>query len=265
MKLAEIIKIIEDICPLELMEEWDNSGAQISFTNKDINSILVTLEVTKDIIQEAKDNNVDLIITHHPLYFGPISSITDGGLGYTMDLIKSDISVYSTHTNFDKMVNGNNDFIGNLLGISNIRVADSTEGFGRIGSLDESMSLENLGKLISEKMSIGVEDMRFVGDLQKEVKEICWCSGAGASFLLTDFGRALKADVYITGDVKYHDAMYAMETGMNVIDIGHYGSEIIFVPNMSNQIKSKLQAMGGEALNIKVLESTKDKNPFKVL
>ena len=112
MKTKDFINKMDKICPTELAEEWDNCGIQIE-AGESVSKVLVALEVTNKVLDEAKELGVDMIVTHHPLFFGSFNTITGEILPgrYAIDLIKNGISVYSAHTNFDIMNGGNNDFI----------------------------------------------------------------------------------------------------------------------------------------------------------
>lgn len=227
MKFKELVKKINELCPLELQEEWDNSGVQVYTGNEDIEKVLIAMEVTSDVIDEAVMNEVDMIITHHPLIFGGISSVdADDVTGnFIQRLIAADINVYSCHTNFDRIFGGNNDFLGNVLGIDS--VAQKGEEILRHGWY---MRPEDMGQLIdlyAFKLDVDKRHFKFVGSLDKPISKVAICTGAGAEFIREAFDDG--CDLMITGDVKYHDAQMAKELGINVLDIGHYASEKIFV------------------------------------
>ena len=253
----EFTQIMESFCPNALAEPWDNCGFQINSDIEHVKKVLVALEVTSKVIHEAIECGADLIVTHHPLIFGGIKTIdaSDVTGGFISKLIKNDISVYSCHTSFDKMDGGNNDYIGQLLDLENIRAFDYDNGFCRKG---ETPFETTFGELIHQ-VSLGfqVEERFFntVGDMRKSINCIGWCSGSGGEFIRDAVNEG--CDLFITGDVKYHDAMYAMEKEICVLDAGHFGSEKIFVENMADILRYKFKDYDTE-----IIESLVDINPF---
>ena len=258
MNKMEFAGIVEGFCPLDLQESWDNCGFQVDTGCKDVNRVLVALEVTGAIIDEAIEQGADLILVHHPMIFSPIRKIMAGDVigGYIHKLIKHDISVYACHTNFDKLDGGNNDYIGALLELENIRPFVQDNGFCRKGDTPFETTFIELVHQAAEAFGLDERFFKTVGDLSKTIETVGWCSGAGTEFL--EAAHKEGCDVYITGDLKYHEAQFASELGLCVLDAGHYGSEKIFVENMADMVR--LECRGHE---IEVMESAVDINPFK--
>lgn len=262
MNYLKLEGILKGICPEDLQEEWDNSGLQIGFGDYDVKRVLVTLEVTEDVVNEAIEKSVDLIVTHHPLFFGSFNKITPDLLPtkYAIRLISAGIGVYSCHTNFDKMSGGNNDYIGNLLGITGVQGND----FLRYGELEREMTIGEFSRVISEKLDVDPGSLRFIGTLDgsRKIRKIAWCTGAGADFIMDAFD--LKADVYVTGDIKYHEARTIEEFGLCCIDIGHFGSEKIFTENMANILNRYFEKNCPVDDTLEVISSEMDKDPFVI-
>lgn len=260
MKYIELIEIIEKIAPPFLMEEWDNSGIQIKVSNKKIEKILVALELNDEVIQEAIINQVDFIITHHPLLFNKIDklSIDEVPGKYIYELIIHGISVYSAHTTFDKAMGGNNDCLINLIKLDVLsevgRGSFEEFGIGRMAKLKKPVHLDAVVEAVAKGLGISETEMRKVGDGKRTIKKIGVCTGSGAS--LIDDALLNGCDVLITGDVKYHDAQHAREIGLCLIDAGHYYTERIFSQNFAE----KLVKLLGEKTMIFV--SQIDLNPF---
>ena len=136
MRIDDFTGMLENIAPLETQEEWDNSGWQIKLTDGEISKVMVALEINRQVIFDAVLNNIDLIITHHPLIFGGINNVDHNNNtgNYIVELIKHGISVYSTHTPFDKCHGGNNDYLGMILGLENVSLMGTdSSGFCRMG------------------------------------------------------------------------------------------------------------------------------------
>lgn len=253
MRIKDYWNLIENVCPSELKAEWDNSGPQISFDEDEVTKVLVALEVTYDVIKEAITLGSNCIVTHHPQFFDGNAWITpEYTIGaYTLELVKNRISVFSAHTSFDNLHGGNNDCFGELIGAKDIIVSPDELGIYRLGNIPE-MSITELINLLCEKFNIDKCFVHLIGDPNKVVSKIAWCTGAGFDFSYATFKEG--AECFITGDVKYHDARDAAEHGMNVIDIGHFGSEKIFSHNMAEKLRAVSE--------LEVIESSFDIDPF---
>lgn len=262
MKPGEIIQAIEMIAPQYLQESWDNSGIQIAVDDREINCILTALEITDEIIQEAIDENADMIVTHHPLIFGGINSVdfrnTIGS--YIVKLMNGGISVYSTHTPFDKTEGGNNDYLAELIGlrdISGFTDGDKVDMIGRVGMLPHPVPLASMVDIVAEKLELEPEQMRCVGYPEQMISTVGLCTGAGADLMDLAFDNGCQ--LFITGDLKYHDAQKAKAMGLAVIDAGHYGTERTFVDNFSERLRNIT------ADRVKIVESKVDIDPFVVI
>ncbi len=233
LKPQKVYELIRSLAPESLQEEWDNSGIQLDMRPESIKKALVALEITDAVIDEAIAEGADLIVTHHPLLFRPIGCVDAGEVPgrYLIRLIENGISVYSAHTSFDRIEGGNNTYIADLLGLDNVEPF-AGEGLAVRGTLRTPVAFAEAVKLVSDRLKVPYESIRAVNGAQdRAVKSIGICTGAGAEFIKD--AREAGIDLFITGDVKYHDAMYAAETGMNVIDAGHYGTEKHFAENFA--------------------------------
>lgn len=257
----ELIETMEKIAPISLSQPWDNCGMQINLGSKQLNKILVTLEITKEIIKEAKSLSVDMIVTHHPLYFSSFKRIDNNDIigNYTVELIQQGISVYSAHTNFDKATYGNNFYLAELLNLKNIMNFDvfSDNYIGVFGELPHEIMLKDVVNNIKDSLNLQDNEIKTIGNSGNMVSKIGICTGAGMDML--EIAAANNCQLFITGDVRYHDAIKAREIGMNVIDAGHYGTEKIFIPNMAMQLKD---ALGSK---VEIIESKVNINPFDFL
>ncbi len=256
MNIHQIKTTLDKIAPLETQCEWDNSGVQICFDPKNIKKILVALEVNDAVIEEAKKNKVDMIVTHHPLIFNPIKSLHFCKVEsrYLMQLIKEDIVVYSSHTPFDIAKGGNTDYLLKLLNVKKVKVVPNTENFLKVGMLDKSTTLSEFAYKVSKVLNL--DGLKFSGDFEKKIQSVACCTGAGGEFWAQAAGYA---DVLVTGDVKHHEAALANDAGIAIIDAGHWGTEQIFVPNMAKQLKTKL------GTGVTVIESKVNQDPFNYM
>lgn len=235
---------MDEIAPLSLQEEWDNSGLQIDYGNEDVERILVALEITGDVIEEAITKKANMIVVHHPLIFNPLHSINHKKIegDYLIRLIRNGIAVYASHTCFDAARNGNNDYLMELLGIQRFsRLNIPGKGFedsalARVGMLHEPI----LFSKFIEKLSLVLKNpggIKVSGDNGRLVQKIAVCTGAGGEYYAG--AVASNADVFVSGDIKHHEAQAARELGLCIVDAGHYGTEQIFVQNMADQLRQK--------------------------
>lgn len=258
-RVKDIIETMEDFAPVNLKEDFDNVGLMVGDKEKEVKRILLSLDCTLEVIEEAKEKDVDLIITHHPLIFRRPSSITTDTLvgKKIIELIKNDISLYSSHTNLDSASGGLNETIVNILGYdskelieSNKNARNSNEGLGRIIRLDKAIALDDLVKLVKEKLNI--EGLKVV-KASEEVKNIAVINGSGSSFF--DIAYEKGADCIITGDTTYHFASDYKEMGVSIIDTGHFLSEWIVFLEVINKLQDKLE-------EIEIIISDYSKDPY---
>lgn len=258
MKLEKIAEVIEEKSPLYLQESWDNSGFQIKLGNPDISRTLVSLEITDSIISEAREIGAKLIVCHHPMFFTPVRQIDETQVtgNYICRLIEERISVYASHTPFDKCAGGNNDYLAGLLHLKDVGPLPGEDtGICRMGTVDGDCTLGEYVCQTAEWLHQDVRMYRLTGDPMDKVQQVALCSGAGAEYMET--ACEAGCDLFITGDVKYHTAQKAREMGMNLLDIGHFGSEIIFTANMADWLRKNTDLM--------IMEAKSDSNPFTVI
>lgn len=367
-KCQSIISIIEDIAPRRWAEDWDNTGLLVGSMNEDISKIMVTLDINGEVVEEAVEAGVDLIVCHHPVILKPLFNIRwdtiQGRLIY--ELVKHNICVYACHTNLDVAPGGVNDQLAKVLGLERIEVLeeniqepyiklavyvprDHTEslieamvkaGAGRIGNYSHCTFLTNgtgtfkplegtnpyIGKqgtverveevkieTILKKRHLSrvvkaiikahpyeepaynlyllqnqgdvyglgrigylnkpIKLMEFISNLKKVLKadnikvagnsnamieKIALCGGSGTSLISKAIFKG--ADVLVTGDVKYHEAQYALENGLILIDAGHYYTEAPIVDVLLRHLKQELEQM--KAYDVQVIKSSICTDPF---
>jgi len=261
--MRECRKILNEIAPESLQESWDNCGMQIDMGRESVERILVCLEITKDVVNEAIEENVDLIVTHHPLLFHSIKQIDKNTVigSYLIDLIFTGISVYSSHTAFDTADGGNNDDLANRLGLLDITQMKPNTGkeeraMGRMGYLPRPMSLSSFADVLVQVLEYG-GSLRISGDADKIISKVGLCTGAAGEFI--EDAALCGCDVYITGDVKHHEAQMAKEMGLCLIDAGHFGTEHLFRKNMATQLREKIND------RVVIIESKIDLNPYNFM
>ncbi|MBO4898131.1 MAG: Nif3-like dinuclear metal center hexameric protein [Clostridia bacterium] len=228
MKISDVLLRLENYAPIPLAEEYDNVGLMVGDADTSFKAALLTLDVDINVAEEAKKCGANLIISHHPLIFSPLKRITsDTAEGQCLlYLIKNNIAVYSAHTNLDSAAGGLNDLLAAILGLQDVSPLsgeDTDTGIGRVGCLPAPLTMDGLSRDIMKKFALPA--VRFTGEGDDLISRVALCTGGGAS--LIDEAVSAFADVYITGDIKYHNAREACERGINLIELSHYDSEII--------------------------------------
>ena len=261
--VKDVMKIIEEFAPSQIAAEWDNCGLLVGDEKKAVKRILVALEPSQAVIEEAIKRKVEMLITHHPLMFHKINRITTStkeGEKLIL-LIQNGISLFAAHTNLDQVSEGLNGQIVNLLEIENSQVLTKTKdmegyqdiGFGRIGFLKKEQSLLTFLQFVKEKLKL--EHIQYVGDLEKVIKKVAVVTGSGMSEL--DQAILEGADVLLTGDIKYHDAQYAKEAGISLVDGTHFSTEEIVKKLLYELLSSKLS-------DVEIILDEGEDNPLKI-
>lgn len=211
---------------------YDNVGLLIGSLKDEVTGIVVCLDCTDKAVQKAVNEGANLIVTHHPVIFDPLKTVTDQGIVYS--LIKNGISVISAHTNFDQAVGGVNDILCDAVGLQNVKTVSDSEGFlYRIGKFKNPMSAEELAVHLSEKLNYPV---KYVGN-NTCIKSVAVCSGSGGS-MLCEVAKQ-DCDAYITADVKHDVFMNAYSIGFTVFDAGHFNTEDVAVGPLAEAIRKE--------------------------
>ena len=231
---------LEAWAPLSFAEEWDNCGLQVGRRDKVVRKVMVALTPGEAAVQAAVDADVDMLLTHHPMIFKPAKSVTtDTVLGQSiMKLIQHDINLYCAHTNLDMAVGGVNDVLAKALNLQDIEILENvTEdyGIGRVGDLAEPITLQAF--LTQTAKQLACNHLAYQGDVNRTVQRVALCGGSGISYLHA--AKKAGADVYVTGDMKYHDAQLASELGICVVDAGHFGTEKHIVKTLAEFVQKQ--------------------------
>ena len=217
--VQDILNFIERLAPTDLKMDWDNVGLLCGRSDKQVRTVLVALDPFTHVCQEAVETGADLLVTHHPLIFQPLSSVSDQtATGKAiMTLIANDISAVNAHTNLDCAESGVNDTLAQVLGLKDIAVIGS-ENLLRSGSFSSTLPafLEHV------KTKLGCKGLRYV-DGGKPVNRVAVGGGSCGSALPEVI--AAGCDTFITADVKYNQFWDAKEMGINLIDAGHFQTE----------------------------------------
>lgn len=228
MKVKDILEKIEAFAPPSLAYSWDNVGLLVGSGEREIKKILITLDPDLPVIEEAVSKGCDLIVSHHPMFFKGIKHIrSDEAVAKAIELmIKNDISLIAAHTNMDCAAEGINAGLAELMELTDTEVLEENTlykgcGLGRVGNLKEAMTLKELAEY--SKKQLNIQGLRIAGDENKVIKRIAVAGGSCSEVIPAAISKG--AEAIITGDMKYHEAINAVNDGICVIDAGHYGTE----------------------------------------
>lgn len=250
MKLQEFTAALERIAPRELAMESDNPGLLIEPDHDEIKSVLVALDCTKEVAQEAADCGADLVLAHHPLFYHPVQRMaySDPATAAACLLIRNGIGLFCAHTNLDAAHGGVNDTLCALFGVRDALPFD--EGIGRVGRLEEPLTLE---VLIQKAEALLAARVSYVGDKNARVRRVAVMGGSGGSAIR--HAAVEKADVFITGEIKHSDAIDAKTLGLNVIVAGHDETERVVLEPL-------IKCLQNECFHVQYQLSRADGNPF---
>jgi GTP cyclohydrolase I len=261
MNLGEVLDYINEIAPWKYAEEWDNVGLMLGSRTCQVKKLMLCLDVTSKVINEAIDQGTNLIVSHHPFLFSELNTVDlDTAKGQQIStLIKNDICIISAHTNLDVAVGGVNDTLAEAAGLTNCQILksyipegiDVDMGMGKVGELTNRLCFEEYISIV--KNNLNIDRFRLIGIPPKTVKKIAVFCGSFDVDL--DIVKRQDVDVLITGDIKYHTALDAREMGLCILDVGHYASEYLIVNKLKVLFENRFD-------NLEIICSTMEKDPF---
>ncbi len=226
--VRDIYNYIDFIAPFDTQAEWDNSGLLVGNENSEVTKIIFALDATNDVINQAIESGVNLIVTHHPVIFKPISTVTQDSLVYK--LVKNNISIICAHTNYDKADNGVNDLLCKEIGFNEfIKFGE----FLNIIELDKPIPSNQLLNKVKKALD-GVIRFNSVSD---NIDRIAVCSGSGSDFL--SVAKESGCNALITGDASHHSFLDADEMGILLIAAGHFETENLSIKPLMARIKNE--------------------------
>jgi len=251
MLLSELLVTLEKLWPANSAEEWDRVGLVSGSKSQQINKVLLTVDVTAEIVAEAIEGKYDLILAHHPLLLKGVTSVAEetskGAL--LSALIKADVALFAAHTNADVQKNGTSAVLGELLGLSDVEVLVPTmvgHGVGVIGYLPE-LSLGQLAGKLNSVLPATASGVRVAGEFDRLVSKIALCAGAGDSYLQTALDSG--ADVYVTSDLRHHPAQEILEQAkakgidFALIDISHWAAEFVWLEQARKEVMANVSGL----------------------
>jgi len=242
-KVKDFYDFLNSIAPFETQEDWDNSGMLVGDMDAEVKKVAVVLDITHEEIKKAKAIGADLIISHHPVIFNPIKSVTRGNVPY--ELVASSINALCCHTPLDIADGGTNDSLAKLLGIEVTRTEDPILRLGTV----EPTTAKNLAGKIAKTLNTKVR----YADAGRKIEKIAICTGAGCSLI----EAAGEIDAFITGDASHHNFLDCIQVGITLIAAGHYETEIVVVPVLVKKLQAQFP-------DIEIID-IKQENPIKFI
>jgi dinuclear metal center YbgI/SA1388 family protein len=219
MTIATVFEQLERFAPTALAQDWDNVGILIGDSSRRVKKILISLDASPNVVNYAVDQGFDLILSHHPLIFKPLKSVTHPVI---LQMVENKIGLISMHTNFDSAIGGVNHALAESLEmeiLESLGEGDARD-IGLICSYQKSFCLSEIASFVKEKLNAsGLRFWTAGWDDQQEIRRIAVCGGAGGSVLAL---AEQKADLLITGDISYHSFL---DSHIPIIDAGHFATE----------------------------------------
>lgn len=259
MKIRDVAAAIEEFAPLGLQESYDNAGLAVGRPDDEVHKVLLAVDVTEEVIEEASAEDCDLIITHHPVIFHPLKRLNSAS--YTErcveQAVRRGIALYAAHTNLDSTPEGMSWRVGHMLGLEGMEVLEPSPaggaGFGVVGALP---SAQASGEFMRGVMArFGVRALRHGDIVCDRVRRVAVCTGAGGS--LIDEAHAAGAEIYLTADLRYNDFM-RHEGRMILVDMGHFESEYCAIEILFDILSKKLPIFA-------IRKSVRSRNPVNYM
>lgn len=268
--IDKLLTLLDGISPFARAEAWDNVGLMVGDPDREVRGILLALDPTEALLEEARARHCDTIITHHPLIFHPLQNIRlDQPPGRLLALaIAHQINIIACHTNLDVVTGGVSDILAHRLGLTDtvplqitgpeVTASQPTAtGFGRFGRLSSPVPGQRfLAQLAAE---LKLEALQVAGPLPAMIRKVAVCGGSGSD--LTQRAADLGADIYISAEIKHATARWAEMRGFCVVDAGHFYSENPVVSELAAILARHLAADGS---SVPLQISRTQKSPFKV-
>lgn len=229
MTIQDIYNILDACAPFSLQESYDKSGLLVGDPQKEVHRILLTLDITTPVVEEAADRHADLILSHHPVIWDPLRSLSP--VHPVWHLVQHNIGAICSHTCLDIAEGGLNDFVGDMLANAipmshewgPLAVLSGGRTLGRCAELKSLWDAEDLADILRDVFRCG--SLRYYeGSAAREIRKIAWCTGSGGD-LIPD-AIAAGADALITGDCKHSVWAEAQNRSFTLFDCGHFETEV---------------------------------------
>jgi dinuclear metal center YbgI/SA1388 family protein len=242
VKLSKLLSEFESSWPQSGADEWDQVGLACGSANQDVDKVLLCVDPTLAVLQEAKAKNCQLVVSHHPLLLEGVHTVAEGELkGDILSFaITNSIALFSAHTNADIVPGGVSDVLASKIGIKNsvpLVATTGDSGHGRIGNLDQPITVRELAQRINEILPATYAPIRVAGNPTAHVSRVAVVGGSGASFLPAAISAG--AECFVTSDLKHHvslDAVTDQAQSISLIDVSHFAAESLWLAPAAAQL-----------------------------
>lgn len=236
-KVKDIIKIMEEIAPMHLAEDWDSPGLKTGSLDATVSKVLVCLDVTVDVIAEAKEKGCNMIVSHHPFIFKSISDMVEENVPAVCAAVREGITVFSAHTNLDYAPNGINDSLAEVAGVQN--VLRDTDGKHSYGKIEKPITVREYCEVLKERLNTPAVNVVIPKGLNLDdvISTVGVSCGAfdGKSYWFEPCG----IDVLVTGEIKHFDSIFLSNQKIITIGAGHYYTEYPGVKKLAELLQDK--------------------------
>ena len=233
-KVIDFYNYIDSIAPFSTQEGWDKSGFLVGNGEKEVTKVLLALDATEDVLNEASEKGAKLIITHHPVIFGALKEIHPKNIAFLA--IEKGIAIISAHTCLDIADGGVNDCLAAALELSDVVKVDDGEGLMRMGELKNELSCDEFVKYVAEKLSVG--GIKYTAT-NKMIKKVAVCGGSGGD--LYPFAIKAGADVFVTANIKHNQWIEMRREGFCVLDAGHFCTENTVIEPLAKKLSEEFK------------------------
>ena len=224
-EISDFLTVLEGFAPSFLKMQGDNVGLLVGDPNREVRRVMLTLDITPAVAQAAVQAGVDLVISHHPVIFRPLASVTpaDYNGAAVMTLLEGRTAAICMHTNLDAATGGVNDTLARVLGLRDVGlVDDGGQGILRRGTLSEELTPAAFAAYVGQRL--GCRGVRWI-EGSRPIRTVTVCGGAGGSHEDAMFALASGCDAYVTAEVKYPVSLELAYAGLTVVDAGHFHTE----------------------------------------
>jgi dinuclear metal center YbgI/SA1388 family protein len=259
-KISDVVAVADALWPSSRAEDWDRPGLVSGAFNQSVAKVLLSVDVTSELIDDAIAGEFDLVISHHPFLLRGVTSVAEqNSKGHVLaKAIRGNVALFAAHTNADITESGVSATLATSLGLSKLAPLVPTEGqigHGRIGKLAKAMKLVDFARLVANRLPATAGGVKIAGDADQLIETVALCGGAGDSFVEAAFQAG--ADVYVTSDLRHHPAQDALENAVasdrpfSLIDISHWAAESLWLEVAAKELEKALPGVKFEVSDLR--------------
>jgi dinuclear metal center YbgI/SA1388 family protein len=267
MRVKDIVNSLNHDAPFDLAEQWDNVGLLVGDPEREVSSILVALDPTNDLLDEALETGANTVVTHHPVIFKPLTHINTGDpAGRLLEKALSEkISIICCHTNLDSALDGVSDILARRLGLLELSPLLPTgndpaagTGLGRTGRYKTPLSAYQFVHTVLNALNL--QSIQMTGTLPEKIQKVAVCGGSGSDLASRAFHQ--NVDVYLSAEIKHSTAIWARENNFCILDGTHFGTEQPAVTLLAEKLEDSCRQQNW---NISILQSRTERHPFVLI